>query len=442
MKLTAIMLILSLLLPLCASCAPTGNSDNNTDGGGTAASAPDDSIRDENGFTIFSEGNYLADQKFETDEFLPDYDADNDFITLLTGVRELGICTTDDTIYYAKEISGINGGLSHILIMLYDKATGISLPLCGKPECLHDDKNCNAYVEDTHLNFFSGPYIYDNKLYYSLKTSIWRMNLDGTAREQLRTFSYDVFGNGISGYPNAVLHRGYMYYSIPHNSVISGQAMSGVAVWAVALDGDEEFKILETETNSNCWLRFIGNDVYMMNMTSEWDDEGKIHQTLEFYLWNSETRQGEEIFKYIPEAEGEGIWGRNFRIVPGDGIYFPITLFKRTEDGTIEYDCNGIRKYSFESRCVEHAFWTYIDDMQGIDASFSSNFVSTRPGPNSILVQDYTGELIFYSGELTGHVVRECIGADDQYVYHTAGENGFEYILAIPIDGGEPIVLD
>ena len=92
------------------------------------------------GFTVFPEGNYLANPKFDTDEFLPDYDADPSFIHAFSTIGNHVLCRTESTAF------ACTGSLSKGTIKYLDKATGICLPLCGKPECLHDNDTCNAYV--------------------------------------------------------------------------------------------------------------------------------------------------------------------------------------------------------------------------------------------------------------------------------------------------------
>lgn len=103
-----ITILLALALALLTSCelmvpGPTERpsiglpSEPAGTGEPTPAETADPTV-DEYGFTIFSEGNYLADPKFDTDEFLPDYDADPAFVHY-ESTRGSTLCQAEDTIY-------------------------------------------------------------------------------------------------------------------------------------------------------------------------------------------------------------------------------------------------------------------------------------------------------------------------------------------------------
>ena len=68
-----------------------------------------------------------------------DADLDNDRGLSAGTITQL--CEIGDTLYYAMW----NG--TTYLLYYFEKPSGISGPLCGKPECQHTDKDCNAYVE-------------------------------------------------------------------------------------------------------------------------------------------------------------------------------------------------------------------------------------------------------------------------------------------------------
>lgn len=87
---------------------------------------------------------------------------------------------TDDALYY----------LSDNMVYFSDKEYHDWMPLCAKPDCKHNDKNCNAYIDSESL------ILYDRYLYYiegsgmhefmensKLKVNLCRMNLDGTGHE-------------------------------------------------------------------------------------------------------------------------------------------------------------------------------------------------------------------------------------------------------------------
>lgn len=78
-------------------------------------------------------GTYLAESRFDTDEFLGEYDRVNAYCKGAGALDE-----TEDVLYFRGFFSNYIG--------YYDKVNEIGGVLCGKPECLHNDKTCNAWV--------------------------------------------------------------------------------------------------------------------------------------------------------------------------------------------------------------------------------------------------------------------------------------------------------
>lgn len=223
-------LILILLLPGCAQFAPTEQesrtpmfqptptpvqTDPPADPTEDNASSNETSGESEGvladlvSFTEFPEGNYLADTKFDTDEFLPDYDVDISFLHLQSTTYK-GICTTEDTIYFFTQPAANASCFLHFT----DIASGVTMPLCSKPECTHKDNACNAYLAGG-MDVY-GLRIYEGKIYwmacedYGLK--LMRMNVDGTDREVMFALDYNTYKELTRlGTPTWVIHRGYIY---------------------------------------------------------------------------------------------------------------------------------------------------------------------------------------------------------------------------------------
>ena len=90
----------------------------------------------------------------------------------------------------------------------------VSVPLCSKANCMHNDKSCDAW--------FKQPYVaslqkYGKKLYlwcgYGASASLYSVNLDGSGREKVCGFSGDrVAGNVMSSVvtgDNCYVHMAY-----------------------------------------------------------------------------------------------------------------------------------------------------------------------------------------------------------------------------------------
>lgn len=373
-------------------------------------------------FTVFPKGNYLADAKFDTDEFLPDYDSDSSFLKFGM-TRAAALCQTDDTVYTC----------TGSFIMYMDKATGISGPLCGKPECLHNGSTCNAYVS----RYADGLCIYEGKLQWIDNGTVTRVNLDGTGRETMGMVHSSAYGN-LSN-PTIAFHRGYVYYAGVGSTVSNGVAQRYVTVIAEPMDGGEQFVIMEKTVGgaAQCRISLVGNDLYVMVYSSSKDtddsDERKAYTT--FYRWDSKTRKSELIAEIRGTEIGMYSEGKDFWPVPGDGIYFQGHNSFDTEDGLSIRDI--VCKYSFETEEIREV----VSFINRIYPCYTKDFIITWD--TLVYAYDYDGNLLFSipGGEYS---ITTFAGADDGFIYYHCHPNlgeGEEYFIAIPLDGGEIIVI-
>lgn len=406
---------------------------------------------DEYGFTIFPEGNYLADPKFDTDEFLPDYDADISFVHH-GSTESYALCQTEDTIYSFSCVSSRQNGSP--VLMYTDRATGITLPLCGRPECAHSDDTCNAYVGGQA----SGLRVYDGKLYWISDLSdgytLTRMNLDGTGRESVTTVDRQLV-MGMSGDCTYVIHRDYVYICGIKEKVTGGEPKAIFTVYAKSFDGREEFIILSKTKNggaADCSIRPVGNDLYIMLTyldCEDWENrEGEVF-SVELYRWDSKTRKAECLYKV--EGDEGSITNMCFPLpVPGDGIYLGSCHEGEAGEApgyTMEYQ---ILKYSFETGSVGEAASFSLTN-GGTPRFTREHIITFAPASGSekrVYAFDYHGGLVFQSEPLTGHSYLTLMGEDEQYIYYHclggvfAGEtDGKAHMLAIPLNGGEVIVI-
>lgn len=441
-----ILLIVILLVPSLSGCehfAPGGGQVDRPpltpadDPAGTPSDGPageEDPTVDEYGFTLFPEGNYLADPKFDTDEFLPDYDVDISFVQH-GSTDQRGVCATADTIYSYSDMNG--------KLMYTDKATGLTLPLCGKPECTHTDDTCNAYIGDDA----SGLRVYGGKLYWiegGQTQAVMRMNLDGTARERvtgLNRMDIQVGGVRIGGDSTWTIHRGYVYVAGMLDTVVNGEPRSAFTVYAKPLDGGEGFTVmssLQDGSGAYCAMRPVGNDLYIMTSSSGYEDretrEGPI-VFLSFYRWNSKTRQAECLYSQGRGTSGSvGCYAGCFPLpVPGEGIYFCDVV--ESVDDTL---AARILKLSFDTGTVEETGSFPVPETW---PRFTAEHVvvSTLSGNSPLRFYDYNGELLFECGPFGTAVGGMLMGEDEQYAYYMC-DNRKDF-LAVPKDGGPVLTI-
>ena len=231
------------------------------------------------------EASFLADPLFDTDEYLPDYDTD-------CGYRNVyateGYCETETTIY------GVWGDQ----ICFWDKQTGISGPLCGKPECDHLPSNvdCNAYWSGGSPRLS----VYDGKLYFvggdvnePGSDYIWRMNTDGTERQRLRRVGDrpdGSYGNNL-----VMFHRGYVYFSGMINTVTEGEPADRLYIYAEKIDTGEKVEIQDRTGHAGERMAYAiqwkGNNFYILTYVSDFGNSANnsVNRSFEILRWNAKT---------------------------------------------------------------------------------------------------------------------------------------------------------
>lgn len=189
-------------------------------------------------------------------------DSDRGFIHYANMMIE--ICATEDTIYFTS------GELVHY----YDKTSGISGILCGKPECEHSTatgSRCNAYINSSSDDLC----VYNNRLYWisdSRPKAICSMALDGTDHRTERTLKENEVYTNHHGLNSAIFHRGCAYIWVLNYRIKDGQEMGYLELAEVPLDPDEEIRVIfseELDTYTVSWhfwmtIQAYGDDIYIL----------------------------------------------------------------------------------------------------------------------------------------------------------------------------------
>ena len=94
---------------------------------------------------------------------------------------------TEDSIYYVRSFSNPNENyITRYMICVTDKEYKDWMPLCGRPNCMHDNDDCSAWIEGHSYNKI---WLYGERIYYAFyndgNPELWRMKLDGTDHERM-----------------------------------------------------------------------------------------------------------------------------------------------------------------------------------------------------------------------------------------------------------------
>ncbi len=406
-----------------AGTAETGDKSATVE---TAGDENEGQATDEYGFSVFPEGDYIKDKKFDTDDPLPDYDAPLSFAQLGNSFGHT-MCESENGWY--SELDGSRDNY----IMYTDKKTGAVMPLCGKPECTHDSSSCNANIGGDALRL----QMYDGALYCVMSGSVLRMEPDGTKRETVCTVDWKII-NLYTNDPFVQIHRGYLYYFGSTYDVENGEKVWTASVTACALDGSETFRVFEKKYSDEdsatprVNVRFIGNDMYIM-VTHQKYNEGFYYADL--FKWDVKTRQVEALYT---EPFPDGTVPFNFDCMPvsGDGIYFGAwnnSIPPSSEEYVPDF---SVMKYSFETKSI-----VSVMKLEGdVDIQFTKNSI-VIDGENSMqYVYSFDGKELFQKKhELP---CGNYVGGTDEYIYHwnfSAKES--EFYIATPLDGGDEIII-
>ena len=355
---------------------------------------------------------------------------------------------TDDTIYFTAA-----GQIKYA-----DKASGIGGPLCGKPECLHNDDTCNAYIDFPPRPELSD---YDGALFwwetdYKHEAHAYKVNYDGTGREQVRDLEGITTDTGAPDY--SFVHRGYMFFSYQTWKVVNGETVWGARILAYDLNSSEEgITVYEKDYGDTVYRPIIQayeNYLYIMLPIGErqWQIEAGMSReehdpALELYRWNIETRELETLYNGdVPFDTDMG----ELHIMD-DGILI--------SGGIIDYNNPyfladwDIYRYDFESKEISQ----YLElngkgfySVQMVNGLFVGSMFGDMDRP-MISVVDFSGRTILdkeyspdYMNEYDIRSGFNFYGADEYNLYyHLGGFDGKEdeLVVAFPLDGSDPRVV-
>lgn len=367
------------------------------------------------------------DDLFGTSEYLPDYDVPRGFTRAF-----LRFCRWGDTYYCVEQMSD--------RLMVCDSESGYSGPLCAKPECLHRDSDCNAYI----CSGISGLQVYDGKLYWAAKApgnsrivNIYSEELDGTGRRVVKELPAAILAFNADFYVQ--FHRGYAYFAGITDKVIKGVPSYHVTINAEELSaGGESIAVFERDYSAGyCTFRMqiIGSKVYYMVSTAERSPDDMfcfVDCKIEVCSWDMVSHETETIFDGNTPIAAREIW-----IVPDEGMY--ITSI----DGS-----GGVCRLDFHTKETEFLFDFRGEERECDFPYFAENMV-VATGKGYIMAKDFEGNIVFekdvseteniFLEENNMGVSEIYAAADDEYIY--ISYNTMRSYAAYPLDGSEAKVL-
>ncbi len=183
---------------------------------------------------------------------------------------EYNLVAESENGYYFWEHMNIDPGIMRLLYM--DKESGQVVPLCNKPDCPHDNEDCNAYLPDIALgeDGFSKYYLqfYEDSLYavgcsQDDYVTLYRIKEDGSEWEKsTQLYRTDYSATGAWREPLVLIADGYVYFV--------DQKQENMQLERVSLNGNNAEVIYQgnTETASSVYrIKMNGGYVYFQALT-------------------------------------------------------------------------------------------------------------------------------------------------------------------------------
>lgn len=159
------------------------------------------------------------------------------------------IDTHDDQYFFAKSLGAdpsmvmsesgnyFFSGSQNYYIYFTDKKSMRTVPLCNKPDCLHDNEtnisksnSCNSYVRGDYTKMVGDLLLYENQLYFfrirkendkPIQYLLTQISIDGSMRDDVYDFiDFPQF---------IIIHRGFLYYSTTDNGTVDDKEDSTVS---------------------------------------------------------------------------------------------------------------------------------------------------------------------------------------------------------------------
>lgn len=429
------------------------------------------------------DANCLADQMFDTDEYLLGYDADPNMSGGQYGMVQY--CESEDAYYLVD---------SQFLYYL-DKKTLSKWALCYKPECTHDDADCGAYigfceaiaVYDGRLWWLSDDFKYDGR-YTESNFNVYSSALDGTDRRlefetDAAERSKDIKTN--SSGCTAYFHRGYLYIYYSRENVENAVPVDYIYLLRTPLSGDGKTEeiLCERFENLSADMKIIplGKSIYFtIHLQNNPDAVGDENWSIADGAYRYDTKTGAlDVLSYwegklylpdknggiiLPKAEGKYIYNpgrvdmRDPAVDQSGNVYFisEDKAYRLAEDGEFKkfYDAED-SGYRLECMCSGGILFLKEEYLSDTDKPVHYRLTDYDLNAISEGTVDFSEDVDFgnYPYQLDNVIPTFlCVGRDEMIftAYYDGSDHndpgnlykkwGITLSVGVPLDGGKPRV--
>lgn len=333
-------------------------------------------------------------------------------------------------------------------LFYYDKASGESGVLCGKPECMHDSSTCPGNISNlcATLNYWD-----DRIHYYSNDSSshayaVYSMKLYGSDKTRDTVVNDPSVMKGET--PQRLdYHRGKLYGWTNSEIVENGEPMFCARVISIDPDSGELkelFSVKEAEYVSQPSLCYCGNYVYICCDTSRMSENGSYYVSVYLMRWNIETEELEEVLITDSDELGcVGSWFQEYAEPDGRVWFMPKGVAR--EKGRVYLVENGKLSEAFR---FDNTGGYYLVQRAAVSISVEDALWEIRKLDGSLI---YEGELdMSFLDELDPeegykvNAVYSLMGSAEEifisyYLYAKKDERFTECLVRYDLTGGAPV---
>ncbi len=320
-----------------------------------------------------------------------------------------------DSGYYYKDSWQVDEDTFSSGIVYYDNATGKTLPLCSKPQCMHDGNAfCASSSFDSEYDVLYNGYIY--RLGYHITETeyairLLRSDLQGNELSKVTDVHKDLL-SGSGQYPmieSLVFHYGKIILAFEK---ISGDQSSRV-LYMVDLETGigKEIYVPEPENNATrifyqCYRTLVadGDWLYYTTKEAKWshlqahDDAHRIYDRTTMYRFNIKTG-ATEIISAMPDIYS------SFTV--NDGIiYYTVADRKENTFSLYSYDIAKDRTETFVDKHQQnYVDGKYVSDRNKVTVLTDRKYlyICTRGISGSSHLKENVDDIDFYIYDLEGN---------------------------------------
>lgn len=372
---------------------------------------------------------------FTVEEYLADWDANTS-----------GVVQSEDGYYYIGTAPRDDMYIKTYLCY-YDKLSGASGIICGRPECLHQDSDCDAYFPAGA----EGLSFYDGKLYWydNFNGGIYCCDPDLRNRKKVVSVNHNDASLEFSNHSSA-FHRGY-YYIWGRCQGVSDAAVQNIWKFVrISLDTGKIETLFEQAAPENIYdgisdVSFCGTHAYIAVDHADVSNDDK--ESVGFYILD---------FDLLTKESSTFCSGSDFTLLD---IYATVDrdiyAVYREHDNGLKY---GLAKLN-SSGGFETVLQLNTDFGSYIIGSVSSDTTLTLSGGVAIAydtdnglelsVYDLDGELLLDGAPNVEYSLPKnfwvtSVGSDGENIYmsiHDIDNSFNDATLSVPLDGSEGFVI-